>query len=136
MAKNEFRVALNPLHPEANSWWSPSSRVNLSLSPRRDPKSTDANPIYIKDTGPISQDLSDVSDLDDIKRGIQSGLLIVATGDLPDGIEIAEIPYTNSPRARWNPDLAKEREAALANHRQAIVRAKSAAAKAKAEATK
>jgi hypothetical protein len=105
-----FRVALNPRNPEATSWFNSKAGVNLFLGPQIDAKSKP-----IPDTGPISRDLSKLSneELADVVTAIHYGILIVAEGDFPEGVKPEQITTYGSGRSRWTPDLEKEQVAAL-----------------------
>jgi len=84
---------LNPNFPEANSWWDPTTGVNLFLD------------------SPFSQDLSEISEArrEAIYKGIETGLLIVAEGVLPEGFDRSKIHRIAPGRvrvatAKFNPD--------------------------------
>jgi hypothetical protein len=94
-----LHVALNPRNPEANSWYCPTTGVNLFLD------------------SPESKDLSgfDASKLDAVKRGIRAGLLIVSQGELPEGVDVNEINLFASPRSRWSEEFDDVQKQAQAN---------------------
>ena len=93
MAK-PFKVALNPRNPEAASWYDPITGTNLFLST------------------PISKDLSgySIEQLKAIQIGIKHGLLIVAEGGLPEGVELDQISQFAAPRPRYKQDVSREDE--------------------------
>jgi hypothetical protein len=92
----DFRVALNPRNPEANSWYDTGTGVNLFLNK------------------PESADLSRFNndDLQAVARGIRTGLLIVSRGSVPEGLEINSVKHFASPRGRWSHDEIDNDEAA------------------------
>ena len=114
-----FRVALNPRNPEANSWYNPATGVNLSLSNKN---SLDE---IVEGTGPISGDLSGATDqeLEPILNGIRHGILLIAAGDMPDGLKKEEINSFAAPRSRWDPDLA-DLQALVLKHHDSLIRKK------------
>lgn len=127
MAKKTLRVALNPRNPEAASWYDPATGVNLFLGEVKDQK---GNPV----SGPISGDLSSFSDsqLRNVVKGINSGLLIVAEGELPEGVNLKTMPAFRAPRSRWavaDPKseeavaLAAEQDKVLASWDQLVIAA-------------
>jgi hypothetical protein len=102
-----FRVALNPRNPEANSWYDPTTGVNLFLSK---PESADL-------------DSFKAEELSAVLRGIRAGLLIISRGNIPEGIELGEVSHFASPRARWADEVKDQVSAAMKNHESAVGKA-------------